>query len=101
MIPVEVVYSPAPRQVDAVTLSLPEGSTVGQALQASGLPQRHGLDPATLTLSVWGRRQPPETVLRERDRVELCRPLRCDPKESRRQRYRARPPVRARGTGAR
>ena len=32
--------------------------------------------------------QTPETVLRERDRVEVYRPLQVDPKEARRLRYR-------------
>ena len=94
MIRVEVAYSPAPRQVDAVELSLPPGSTLQQALQASGLLQRHGLSVAGLSAGIWGRRQPLEAELRDRDRVEIYRPLRCDPKEARRQRYRERPPAR-------
>jgi putative ubiquitin-RnfH superfamily antitoxin RatB of RatAB toxin-antitoxin module len=92
MITVEVAYSPGPRRVDVVPLALPEGSTVAQALVASGLLERHGLAGGPLPdCGIWGRRQPPETVLRDRDRVELYRPLRCDPKETRRQRYRQRP----------
>jgi putative ubiquitin-RnfH superfamily antitoxin RatB of RatAB toxin-antitoxin module len=39
-------------------------------------------------LGVWGRRVPFDTVLREGDRLELYRPLLCDPKESRRRRQR-------------
>jgi hypothetical protein len=34
---VEVAYSPAPRQVQVVTLDLPAGCTVADALRASGL----------------------------------------------------------------
>jgi putative ubiquitin-RnfH superfamily antitoxin RatB of RatAB toxin-antitoxin module len=92
MIAVEVIYSPGPRQVEVVPLALPEGSTVAQALAASGLLERHGLAGGPLPdCGVWGRRQPPAAVLRDRDRVEVYRPLRCDPKEARRQRYRQRP----------
>jgi hypothetical protein len=40
-----------------------------------------------LRLGVWGRVQPPDTALREGDRVELYRPLSVDPKEARRLRY--------------
>jgi putative ubiquitin-RnfH superfamily antitoxin RatB of RatAB toxin-antitoxin module len=36
---------------------------------------------------VWGRVQPADTPLRDRDRVEVYRPLLVDPKEARRQRY--------------
>lgn len=94
MIRVEVAYSPAPRQVEIVALSLPQGSTLQQALQASGLLERHGLDGVEVPVGIWGRRQPLQAELRDRDRVEIYRPLRCDPKEARRQRYRERPPAR-------
>lgn len=86
-IAVEVVYCPAPHQVDLVPLRLPAGSTAADAVRASGLLQRHGLDPAGLSLGLWGRACAPEQALRERDRVELYRPLLVDPKEARRQRY--------------
>ena len=95
MISVEVAYSPAPRQVEVVVLSLPPGSTLQQALQASGLLERHHLDGVEVQVGIWGRRQPLQAELRDRDRVEIYRPLRCDPKEARRQRYRERPPARA------
>jgi putative ubiquitin-RnfH superfamily antitoxin RatB of RatAB toxin-antitoxin module len=85
---IEVAYSPAPGQVDLVALELPDGACVRDALVASGLPARHGLvlDDALRT-GIWGRAQPPHAPLRERDRVEIYRPLRVDPKEARRQRY--------------
>lgn len=83
---VEVVYSPAPRVVQRRQLDLPAGSTVADALAASGLVDAATL--ASLVVSVWCRPQPPEHRLRDRDRIELCRPLRVDPKEARRQRYR-------------
>jgi putative ubiquitin-RnfH superfamily antitoxin RatB of RatAB toxin-antitoxin module len=86
---VEVVYSPAPEQVLRRPLSLPAGSTVADALQASGLAlEGHAIQP--LETGIWGLKAGPETRLREGDRVEIYRPLRCDPKEARRQRYRQR-----------
>jgi uncharacterized protein len=90
MIAVEVVYCPGPGQIDSTALALPDGSTLQAALDASGVLQRHGIDLSAMTLAVWGRVQPATCVLRERDRVELCRPLLCDPKEARRLRYRGR-----------
>ena len=87
---IEVVYSPAPRVVDAVSLRLPAGATVEQALRESGLLERYQL-PAVdrLALGVWGKRQSPGDALHDQDRVEIYRPLKVDPKEARRQRYRA------------
>lgn len=84
---VVVVYSPGPGQVDRVALRLPSGSTVADALAASGLLQRYP-QAEGLVAGVWGRKAEASTVLRDQDRVELYRPLLCDPKEARRQRYR-------------
>jgi len=86
---VEVAYAAGAHQVDCVALRLPAGSTAAEALRASGWPARLGdalLD--TLSLALWGRACAPDTVLRDRDRLELLRPLLVDPKEARRQRYR-------------
>ncbi len=86
---VSVAYSPQARVVDETELSLPAGATLVDAVRASGLLERHpGLDLAQAKFGVWGRVQPLETVLRERDRVEVYRPLQVDPKEARRLRYR-------------
>lgn len=84
---VEVAYSPGPGVVETVALCLPPGTTLGEALAASGLAARH---PSLLALpaGVWGRVLPPETLLRDRDRVEVYRPLVVDPKEARRRRQR-------------
>lgn len=87
---VVVAYSPAPRQTDCVEIDLPAGATVGDALKESGLLQRHpGIDPATAKLGIWGKLRSLDDPLREADRVEVYRPLRVDPKEARRQRYRS------------
>lgn len=88
MIGVEVVYCPAPGVCDVVTVALAPGATVADALGSCGLLQRHQLPLEGLSVGVWGRRQPVDTLLREGDRVEIYRPLRVDPKEARRQRYR-------------
>ena len=84
---IEVAYSPAPRQVQVVTLELPAGSTLADALRASRLLEQHGLALEGLRCGVWGRVQALDWPLRDGDRVELYRPLTVDPKEARRLRY--------------
>ena len=87
-ITVTVAYSPAPRQVWEVTLTLPAGSTVQAAIDASGLLAQHpdiNLSPGHV--GVWGRKAPLDQPLRERDRIEIWRPLRVDPKLARRERF--------------
>ena len=84
---IEVAYSPAPRQVDVVSLDLSAGSSVADALRASGLLERHALALEDLRCGVWGREQPPDWALRDGDRVEVYRALTVDPKEARRLRY--------------
>lgn len=84
---VEVAYCPVPGVTDLQALVLAPGATVADAVQASGVVARHGLDAGALRLGVWGKPRPADTPLRERDRVEIYRPLQVDPKEARRQRY--------------
>lgn len=94
---VQVVYSARSRHVRSVWLTLPAGSTVHDALQACGWRQELGpeLDCGALTVGVWTKPKPPETVLRDLDRVEIWRALQVDPKEARRLRYRRQPNTKA------
>jgi putative ubiquitin-RnfH superfamily antitoxin RatB of RatAB toxin-antitoxin module len=86
---VSVAYSPRAGEVDEVVIELPPGATLIEAIRASGVEQRHpGLDLTQARRGVWGRVQPDDTLLRERDRVEIYRALQVDPKEARRLRYR-------------
>lgn len=83
---VEVAYARPERQ-EVVVLTLPEGSTVKQAIDASGLLARHPeIDLAKNKLGVFAKLAKADTVLRDRDRVEIYRPLIADPKEVRKQR---------------
>jgi uncharacterized protein len=81
---IEVIYA-LPQQQERVLLDLAPGSTVQDAIQASGLLRR--LPEIKLgRTGVWGRPASPDTPLRDRDRVEIYRPLVADPKEIRRKR---------------
>ena len=94
---VTVVCSPAAREVFEHALSLPGGTTVRGAVQASGLAARYlALDWESLAPGVWGRAVDWERKLCDGDRVELCRPLLVDPKTARRARFARQG---ARGTG--
>ena len=84
---VEVVYCPRPGECDRVELKLPAGSTMDQALQASGLLSRHRLTAEGLRAGVWCKAKPGDTALRDGDRIEVYRELTVDPKEARRLRY--------------
>jgi putative ubiquitin-RnfH superfamily antitoxin RatB of RatAB toxin-antitoxin module len=84
---VEVIYALADRQ-ELVNLTLPEGATVHQAVEASGLLQKYPeIEPGkTNKLGIFAKLVKPETLLRDRDRVEIYRPLVADPKDVRRKR---------------
>jgi uncharacterized protein len=83
---VEVVYA-LPEAVDAVSVSLPAGASLRDAVVASGLLERHaGIQLEKHAFGIFGRRALLETRLTEGDRVEVYRALALDPKEARRQR---------------
>ncbi|MGB3072589.1 MAG: RnfH family protein [Ottowia sp.] len=85
---VTVVYAPAPRQVCEVALEVPSGSTVHDALKASGLPERFpGFPLEAGSIGIWGRKVPLDQALRDQDRVEIWRALVVDPKVARRERF--------------
>ncbi len=85
-IAVEVIYASAGRH-ERVPLHLPAGSTVLQAIAASGLLQRFPeIDLSRNKLGIFGRLVEADAPLRSDDRVEIYRPLIADPKEVRRRR---------------
>lgn len=92
---IEVVVSVSPRVVERVSIEVPAGATLREAVEASGLMGRiEGLDAEGLaqgvwSAGVWGHRARASQAVRDGDRVELVRRLKVDPKEARRQRYRS------------
>ena len=83
---VEVVYA-LPAAVDAVSVTVPTGATLRDAVLASGVLERH---PEIMlekqAFGIFGKRAPLEARLSPGDRVEVYRALAMDPKEARRQR---------------
>jgi hypothetical protein len=78
-IKVEVVLALPERQTLRRVL-LPEGSTVADALAASGLEGAQG------HVGIYGKIARMTTALHDGDRVEIYRPLQADPKDLRRAR---------------
>lgn len=83
---IEVVYA----QANAQTLlrhQVATGTTVAEAIQSSGILGKHPeIDLASNKLGIFGKLTKADAVLRDKDRIEIYRPLIADPKEVRRKR---------------
>lgn len=92
-ITVQVCFAPLPPGAPAmIDLLVAPGTTLAQAIAMSGAADRMvGWDPASCRTGIWGKLRPADTVLRERDRIEIYRPLTADPKEARRKRAGVKP----------
>ncbi|KAA8997766.1 RnfH family protein [Affinibrenneria salicis] len=83
---VEVVYALPERQY-LRTVTLPHGSSVEQAILASGLLElRRDIDLRKNKVGIFSRAVKLDDEVNDGDRVEIYRPLIADPKELRRQR---------------
>lgn len=84
---IDVIYALAERQL-VQDVEVPEGASMWQAVELSGLLESQGLDPDSLVVGMYGRieKAPREYILKDGDRVEIYRPLVVDPKESRKAR---------------
>jgi len=90
-IAVQVCYAMPEREL-LLALRVAAGSTLEQAVRASGLLQAvPEVDLATSAVGIYGKKKTLDTVLREHDRIELYRPLIADPKEARRRRAGGKP----------
>ena len=82
-----VVCYATPAQEFLRELEVEEGTTIGAAIEASGvLAAFPDINLVTQSVGIFAKKKTLDTVLRERDRIELYRPLVADPKESRRRR---------------
>lgn len=108
---IEVVFADAARSVLQHSVQMPPASTVAQAIALcpfashpfvaqvlSGPTTDQTADgagdvavsqsrSAQAAISIWGRKADLHHVLRDRDRIEICRPLLVDPKVARRERF--------------
>ncbi len=74
-----LVYSDGGQQA-WVRLELPEGATVQEAIERSGILAAHpAIDLSVQKVGVFGKVVPLDTPLRAGDRVEIYRSIVCDP----------------------
>lgn len=86
MIQVEICYALPDRAV-LLPVKVAAGTTVRQAIEASGILERQPeIDLAKNKLGIFAKLTKPDAALRDRDRIEIYRPLIADPKEVRKQR---------------
>ena len=87
-IKVEVAYALPDEQV-LMPLLLPAGSTILDAIRASGLATRFPeIESEAARFGIFGKieKEPAARVLKAGDRIEIYRPLLIDPKEARKAR---------------
>ncbi len=83
---VQVCYA-LPEAQTLIPLTLPPGATVGDAIAASGIAQRHPeIDPPNAKIGIFGKLTTLDAPLADHDRVEIYRPLIVDPKLARQRR---------------
>lgn len=95
MIQIDCMFSPAPRKVVQLRLSLPEGTLVKDALSILHQSPEWLAYLGSLNLSpetpskqgIWGRLVTSHQVLKDGDRLEIYRALQVDPKLARKQRF--------------
>lgn len=85
-IEVVVCYATA-REEFLRPMRIAPGTTIGQAIEMSGVLEAYpDINLATQPVGIFAKKKTLDTVLRERDRIEIYRPLLADPKDSRRKR---------------
>ena len=83
---VEVAYATPARQL-IVTIEVPLGCTVEQAIELSGIREQFpGMRVEPDGVGIFSRKVSLDQALLSGDRVEIYRPLLADPKETRRKR---------------
>jgi uncharacterized protein len=83
---IEVVYALPSEQV-LLRKSVPVGTSVAEGIRLSGMLAKHPeIDLDRNKLGIFGKLTKADAVVRDKDRIEIYRPLIADPKEVRRKR---------------
>lgn len=86
MIDIEVAYARPEKQV-ILPLKVAQGTTIEAAIRQSGILDRFPeISVESCKVGIFSKLSKKDTVLREKDRVEIYRPLIADPKEIRKKR---------------
>jgi len=86
LIKIEVLYA-LPFQQTLLTVDVPAGTTVEDAITISGILEKYpAIDLSVNKVGIFSKLSKLDVVLRDRDRVEIYRSLIADPKEVRRKR---------------
>ena len=86
---IEVVYA-LPHEQILLQLQMPQHATVTEAIRLSGIMEKYpDIDLGKHKLGIYGKLTGADAVLRDKDRIEVYRPLLADPKETRRKRAEA------------
>jgi hypothetical protein len=83
---VEITYA-LPHEQILKSVEVAPGITAEQAIRQSGILEKHPeIDLAKNKIGIFGKLAKPDSALRDKDRVEIYRPLIADPKEVRKKR---------------
>jgi uncharacterized protein len=83
---IDVIYA-LPHEQVLLKVQAAQGATVVEAIKLSGILEKHAeIDLSKNKLGIYGKLSKADAVLRDKDRVEIYRPLIADPREVRRQR---------------
>ena len=83
---IEIAYALPEEQV-IISIKVPTKSDVKQAIEKSGIQKKFpSIDLSKNKVGIFGKKTTLDHVLKNRDRIEIYRPLILDPKEMRRKR---------------
>ena len=83
---VEVVYA-LPDKQSLISIEIKNGSTLKEAIEASGILETfEQIDLKKDRVGIFAKFATLDTILRDKDRVEIYRPLVADPKKARKDR---------------
>jgi len=85
-ISVEVTYA-LPQKQEVLSLKIRSGALVSEAIERSGILRDFPeIDLGSAKVGIYGKQVKLDAVLRDKDRIEIYRPLIADPKEIRKKR---------------
>jgi putative ubiquitin-RnfH superfamily antitoxin RatB of RatAB toxin-antitoxin module len=87
-ITVTVVVGAGQRDARTAEIRVAPGTSAATAIAKSDvLKLLSDVEIDALQVAIWGRKVQPSHLVRDNDRIELCRPLKVDPKVARRERF--------------